>query len=140
MLHSQVGHTQCIVLSVSSPSSVLEPRRIFQPRHSRSPCAPGKPPASHPPTIVPVDHLTCSYESVHSLSNAARRAPGSETKIEQGSIVQTDASSTKRREACTHPAFAASLRYILHMKIVKTSTTYFASTRPATTAAILSRI
>jgi hypothetical protein len=45
-----------------------------------------------------------------------------------------------RREARSNQAFAASLRYILHMTIVKTSTFYFDFAIPARTSATLSSI
>jgi len=48
--------------------------------------------------------------------------------------------SDERREAGSNQAFAASLSCILRMTIVKTSTSYFACSSPAITAATLSSI
>ena len=48
--------------------------------------------------------------------------------------------SAERREACSNQAITASLNCISRMTIVKTSTSYFVCTSPATTAATLSSI
>ena len=70
--------------------------------------------------------------------------PGSCSQRKAGYWIATvwpcDKIQSRRREACSNQAFAASLSCISRMTIVKTSTSYFACTSPAITAATLSSI
>jgi hypothetical protein len=61
-------------------------------------------------------------------------------QLSQGSLIRKGDYSAKRREACSNQAFAASLSCISRMTIIKASTSYFACTSPAITAATLSSI
>ena len=61
-------------------------------------------------------------------------------QLSQGARIRKGDYSAERREACSNQAFAASLRCISRMTIVKRSTSYFACTSPAITAASLSSI
>ncbi len=118
-------------------------------RHVRSIGRPGIPRSilrdfCFPKVPVPSDQEFTNrpgpVSAAQNASGTVNECFGLKATVEQGSIVRKGHDSARRREACSNQAFAASLSCISHMTIVKTSTSYFACTSPAITAATLSSI